>query len=232
MIAMIVKPIVAAGLQRRFVANGRIAIFSDTDSIVALQTILQRRPDVIAMDPTFAATTRGATLIAAVRSNANTAQADLRVLMIEERDEFARLLQEPTRSPEEALTSVSRPLDWCGTRRAPRYPIATEAPAAVNGEVSQLVNLSATGVQLISAGRLRPNQSFRLTLQDDEGEEARLNAIVMWCALQGSAAGPRYRAGAQFVEADHPMVGMYCNRYGKGPDRLFAVPEGAVCHAP
>jgi hypothetical protein len=231
MIAMILKPAVASALQRRFVANGRIAIFSDTDSIAALQTILQRRPDVIAMDPTFAATSRGATLIAGVRSNANTAEADLRVLMIEERDEFARLLQEPTRSPEEALTSVSRPLDWCGTRRAPRYPIATDAPAAVNGETSQLVNLSATGVQLISPGRLRPNQTFRLTLQDEDGE-ARLNAIVMWCALQGSAAGPRYRAGAQFVEADHPIVGMYCDRYGRTPDRLFAVPEGAVCYAP
>jgi hypothetical protein len=231
MIALILKPAVAYALQRRFVANGRIAIFSDTDSIAALQTILQRRPDVIAMDPTFAATTRGATLIAEVRSNANTAQADLRVLMIEERDEFARLLQEPTRSPEEALTSVSRPLDWCGTRRAPRYPMATDAPAAVNGETSQLVNLSATGVQLISPGRLRPNQTFRLTLQDEDGE-ARLNAIVMWCALQGSAAGPRYRAGAQFVESDHPVVSMYCDRYGRTPDRLFAVPEGAVCYAP
>jgi hypothetical protein len=229
MVAMIVKPSVAAGLQKRFAMNGRIAVFSDTDSLAALQAILSRLPDVIAIDASFAATSRGAALIAGVRADARASRADFRVLMIEEREEFARLLQEPTQSPEEAIASVSRPLDWCGTRRAARYPMA-DAPATVNGEPSQLVNLSATGVQLISPARLRPDQGFRLALQDDDGE-ARLHAVVMWCSLQGSAAGPKYRAGARFVEHGHRIVGVYCDRYGKSPDRLFAVPEGVACHA-
>jgi hypothetical protein len=222
-IVFVTRAEIASVLQKRFAGNRSIAIFQDSDALDAL-IILAHRPQAIALDPLFAATSRGATLIARVRASAELAATDLRVLSIDDRTTFIRLVHESATSPDAALSSLSRPLEWCGTRRAPRFALTADAQAVVNGEPSQLVNLSGTGVQLISPRRLRPTQRFRLTLLPDE-HEARLQAVVAWSTLQGSGAIPTYRAGAEFVDSDRQVIDAYCRRYGTSADQIFVIPH-------
>jgi hypothetical protein len=200
-----------------------VRIFRDSDAVRVSQVIVTSRPELIALDPLFAGTPRGATLIAKVRSDARLEMTEIRLLMVEEAAHVAALRDLSTTrqtSPATMIASLSRPLDWCGTRRAVRVPIAPDAPAAVNGEPTLLVNLSTSGVQVISAGRLRPAEGFRLTLSSDQ-LEVRMQAIVAWSMLQGSTAAPCYRAGASFVRCDERAIQAFCRRYGREADQLF-----------
>ena len=228
-IVVIGRPEIASPLRKQFAQNRNVAVFRDSESINALQTILTRPPEVIALDPLFAATSRGAMLIAQVKAAPGLASTEMRLLVVESRAGFVRLLRGSNPSPDVAICALSRPLDWCGTRRAQRFAIAADAPAAVNGEPSQLVNLSATGVQLVSPSRLRPTQGFRLTLSAED-REACLHAVVAWSTFEGFGVAAAYRAGAAFVDSDQLMIEEYCRRYGTSTDWIFVVPPD--CGAP
>lgn len=228
-IVVIGRPEIASPLRKRFAQNRNVAVFRDSEAITALQIILSRPPKIVALDPLFAATSRGATLIAHAKSNPDLALTDMRLLAIDSRAGFVRLLRGSDPSPDVAICALSLPLDWCGTRRAQRFTITGDAPAAVNGEPSRLVNLSATGVQLVSPSRLHPTQRFRLTLSAED-RETRLHAVVAWSNFEGFGAAAAYRAGAEFVDADQLMIEEYCQRYGTSTDQIFVVPPD--CRTP
>jgi hypothetical protein len=223
LIVIIGRPEIAAPIRKRFAQHRHVEVFRDSEAIVALQTITARPPKVIAVDPQFAATSRGAMLISHIRAAADLALCDTRLLTIDDRADFVRLLPDADPSPEIAICALSRPLDWCGTRRSQRFAIAPDARVTVNGEPVQIVNLSATGVQLVSTSRLRPTQGFKLTLSAED-REARLNAVVAWSTFEGLGASAAYRAGAKFVDSDPAVIEEYCRRYGTSGDRVFVVP--------
>jgi hypothetical protein len=226
MITIIARTEIAAGLKRRFASNQTLSVFRDSDALPALEAIVARPPQTVAIDPLFAGTARGATLIARIRSEATLSTAELRLLVIDDQpNKLAQALERCDGTFEEALSAHSRPLDWCGTRRAPRFPIVADARAVINGQPSQIVNLSTSGVQVISPGRLRPAQGFRLTLHDQE-QEVRLQAVVAWSTFQSSGQAPSYRAGAEFVDSNANLIEGFCARYGSAPDRTFVMPDG------
>jgi hypothetical protein len=225
MVTVIARAEVAAGLKRRFASNPSLEVFRDSEALRALDAIFLKPPHLVAIDPVFAATSRGATLIARLRAEASLAEADVRLLLVDDQPaRLAQVLEDSSGPFEEAVATHSRPLDWCGTRRAARFPILPQARAAVNGQPSQVVNLSASGVQVISPGRLRPTQNFKLTLLDDE-RELRLQAVVAWSTFQSAGSEPAYRAGAEFTSANPELIQDFCARYGSAPDRTFVVPE-------
>lgn len=230
MIVIIGGPQLAHALRKRFASNRSVALFSESGAFRAANEILTRRPRLIALDPAVVATPRGATLVARVRADAELATIDLRVLRIVERVTFGPerrfdipaptpVLDESESAIEEAVRSVSDPLAWSGIRRAARFALSPDAPAALNGEATQLVNLSATGVQLVSPSCLRPAETFHLTLRHQEGE-TRLQAIVAWCALQESSGVAGYRTGAEFLESDQAAIEAYCQLYGRNFERI------------
>jgi hypothetical protein len=224
MLILLARPEIASELQKRWAEDPDVRVFQDSDSLRAFKTIATLRPTIIALDPLFAGTGRGATLIARVKADETLAAADIRLLTIEGTGKSIEL-RDPAATPETVISCLSRQLDWCGTRRAARFPIGPEAPAVVNGEPGRLVNLSTTGVQIIFPSRLRPAQGFRLTLVNDE-LESRMQAVVAWSTLQGSGAAPSYRAGAEFVQSDRRAIEAYCERYGMDPDHLFVMRSG------
>lgn len=226
MTIIVARADIASALQRKWASERHVRIFRDADALWAFHTIATRCPTAIVLDPLFAGTSRGATLIAQVRADARLAGAEIRILIADDPAQIAAL-QDPAASVETVIASMSRLLDWCGTRRALRFPIEAEAPASLDGVPTQLVNLSITGVQLLSIGRLRPAQGFRLTLVDDD-LELRLQAIVAWCTLQGSTSAPSYRAGAAFLDSNQRAIEAFCRRYGKEPDQLFVAPAWAA----
>ena len=104
------------------------------------------------------------------------------------------------------------PLDQHGTRRAPRFKIAPNVDAVVDGNAAVLVDLSIVGAQAVSGGGLRPNQHVRVVLSDEAGA-IRFNATVAWAKFEMSGGGPRYRAGLDIVDADTAAIEAFCGRH-------------------
>lgn len=216
---VIARSEVAPALRKQLRSLSGAAVLADTDSLNALKVIARRRPAAVVLDPLFAATARGASLIAHVRADRHLAGVALRIL-VEDEAKMPVLLTTPVKSVRDALSSSSRPLERCGTRRAPRFPIAPEAGAQVDGHPSRLMNLSASGAQVLSELRLQPAQGVELTLIDERGETP-CRGHVAWSTLQGSASGMVYRAGLEFLDQDAEGVEAFCLRYGTTPDRVF-----------
>jgi hypothetical protein len=196
--------------QLRAQPNARI--FSETDFLVALDTIITDVPAVIALDPMFAATARGAALVARVKADPRLRAAEVRTLV---RDADHADAAVPSAEAETTAPILSsQPLDSCGTRRAPRYVMLGDVDAKVNGISGRLVNLSVTGSQMLAPLRLRPAEGIRLTIADDSSD-LKLSGTIAWVNLEIAAreGAQRYRFGVEFREADAEVLEQFCKRH-------------------
>ena len=209
--------------------NGEVLSFSDREALRALETIIERRPDVIALERLFAASPRGAALINRIKADPMLVDAEIRVVAHD--SDYLRVTR-PAGGGEgegEALdasgtggtavavvaappTVAAQKLDYRGTRRAPRYRMAGEQPIIVDGTEGRIVDISKIGVQLVSPGSLKPNQRVRLSLQDEKSL-MRFNGSIAWASFEIPAkVGPRYRAGIEFVEGDIAALEAFIKR--------------------
>jgi hypothetical protein len=106
-------------------------------------------------------------------------------------------------------------LDQRGTRRAPRVVMADDVPVLVDGKSAKVIDLSTVGAQVVSTAILKPNQSVRVTLRDDQAS-MQLNAAIAWASFEISPRGsPQYRAGISFVNGDNAAIDSFCARHRK-----------------
>ncbi len=191
--------------------GGEILAFTDADALRALETIMRRRPAIVALERAFAATPRGAALINRIRADPWLSRSDLRVISHE-----AEPLRTATPSAEASTvaiagppTTLDGPLDARGTRRAPRMPMATGTDVVVDGNAAALIDLSTVGAQVLSATTLKPNQRVRVTLSDDQGA-LRMNGTIAWATFE---IPHRYRAGIDFIDPDAAAIDAYARRH-------------------
>jgi PilZ domain-containing protein len=187
-------------------------IFSDADFLLALEIIINERPDVIALDPIFAATARGAALVARVKADPALRGAEVRTLV---GDGVGQpLVPSSAEGREGTAAMLSQQLDSYGTRGAPRFEMQADVEAKVNGTAGRLVNLSITGSQLLAPIRVRPAEGIRVTLSDDSSD-VRLAGIIAWVNLEiaARAAAQRYRFGVEFRDADRNLLESFCLRH-------------------
>ena len=202
--------------------------FSDADALRALEVITKRRPRLVTLERMFAATPRGAALIHRIKADPSLLESEIRVIAHD--TDYARVLPRqpgaraavvsgtapgaPKASAAAAPAgTVVEPLDQRGTRRAPRFRIAAKVDVMVDGNAATLVDLSAVGAQVVSAGVLKPNQRVRLGFTDVAGN-LRFNAAVAWAKFEiPSGGGPRYRAGLDFVDGNQVAIDAYCARH-------------------
>jgi hypothetical protein len=142
---------------------------------------------------------------------------DIRVLA-EDTDNVPLLLHTRGTAVETAVLKTSHPLDYCGTRLAPRFVVGEDVNVVVNGERGLLINVSATGAQVVAPVRLRPQEPLRLSLVDDTAE-VRLRAVVAWSVVEPARDALQYRAGVEFIDADAYTVDQFCVRHIVAPDR-------------
>jgi hypothetical protein len=201
--------------------------FADSEALHALEVITKRRPRLVTLERLFAATPRGAALIHRIKADPALLGSEIRVISHD--SDYSRVLPRPP-SPGGAAPSAAptggtaaataapvavpaAPLDQRGTRRAPRYRIAAKVEVQVDGNAATLVDLSTVGAQVVSAGVLKPNQRVRIAMTDTTGS-LRFNAGVAWAKFEiPPGSGPRYRAGLDFVDADHDAVDAFCARH-------------------
>ena len=195
---------------RSFEGESELLSFSDAEALRALEVISRRRPRLIALERTFAATPRGAALINRIKADPTLGNSEIRVVSSD--------AQEPTTIPAPAPAVPSAGptpalLDKRGTRRAPRFKVASHVDIAVDGNNAKLVDLSIVGAQVVSATVLKPNQKVRLTLSDDQAT-IRIAAIVAWASFEiPPKIGPRYRAGVDFLDGDAAAIDAFRTRH-------------------
>lgn len=212
---VIVTPEHLAAVKRRLADAKFFGVIGEPELLQVQDSFLSRPPDVLVMHSAFATTSRGATLIAALKSKGGANDTAIRVF-IEDDLKTPLLLSETTLSPHDALLETSRPLERSGTRQAARYPMGRRA-VAVNGESGQLIDLSISGAQVQLALRLRPLKIARLVIPDDSGD-LRLQGTVAWVIAVPATTGIHYRAGVEFVAPDQQRLAAFCERHGATPD--------------
>jgi archaeosine-15-forming tRNA-guanine transglycosylase len=209
-IVLVAPPEQLALLTERAQTSGaEVLAFSESDALLAVEAIASRRPNAVLIDGRFASTARGAALIHRVHNDPSLAECEVRIVSSES--------DAPRVAARTADRSASPALDRIGTRRSPRFKMGGSVSATVDGNSATLVDLSATGAQVVSRVVLKPNQRVRMTITD-EHRSVRFNATIAWASFEIPAkSGPHYRAGVEFVDADKDAIAAFCGKHQK-PD--------------
>ena len=214
-------------LQERLAGEGDLLPFADTEPIQALQAILEQRPSLIVLVRLFAATPRGAALINRIKTDPHLSNAEVRVMS--HTGDYSRQVSKPSkvdtslpanagaRSESSGGAAVATaepattPLDWHGTRRAPRYRVRPGVEIQVDGNPANVVDLSSVGVQVLSSTILRPNQKVRVSIPNDDFV-MRFRGAIAWAKFELPKPNdpPRYRAGVDFADADAAALDDFC----------------------
>jgi hypothetical protein len=168
--------------------------FSDADALKALEAITREKPPVVVLEKLFAATSRGAALIKRIKADPALSGCEIKIVAHDGTPLAAK-------KKKEGAVPAAAPLDQRGTRRAPRFTVATGIEVTIDGRPAALINVSVVGAQVVSPTILKPNQRVRMTLPDSEGP-IRLMAGVAWAAFEMPKSGPVYRAGIEFFDAE------------------------------
>jgi hypothetical protein len=186
--------------------------FTDAEALKALETISRERPQVVALEKLFAATSRGTALINRIKADPGLAACEIRIVTHETvaapsaaAATLAATLDIGAASAVLAAPAPLAPLDQRGTRRAPRTKVVDNVEVMIDGNPATLVDISVVGVQVVSVTILKPNQRVRLSLPD-AARPIRITAGVAWASFEMPKAGPRYRAGIEFFDAEADAV--------------------------
>lgn len=212
---VIVRPEHLVSVRKQLAAAEFMAVISEGDLLLMQDNLLAQPPEVLVLHSAFAATSRGASLVSALKAKPRDTGTAVRVF-IEDEVKSPLILLETALSPVEALLETSRPLDRAGTRQAARYPMDRRA-LSINGDPGQLIDLSVSGAQVQTAIRLRPLKVARLILPDATGD-LRLQGTVAWAIAVPSGGSIHYRAGVEFVNPDKKQLAMFCTVHGSAPD--------------
>jgi len=207
------------GLRERLKVEGEIVGFSDTEPIQALQAIMDQRPSLVVLERLFAATPRGAALINRIKSDPQLANAEVRVMS--HTGDYSRQVVKPSIVPAAqpvgagaqssstvATEDAPRPLDWHGTRRAPRFRLRGAVELQLDGNPAAIIDLSTVGAQVISPTVLRPNQKVRITVPNDDFV-LRFRGAIAWAKFElprPPVTAPQYRAGVEFTDGDATAI--------------------------
>ena len=157
-----------SALRAQLDAKPNARTLAEADFLRALEIIISDVPQLIVIDPEFAATARGAALVARVKTDPRLSGSEIRAFVTD--PESGAFLSAPFAMHTGNSPTVLQPVDRCGTRGATRFNMGRDAEVRVNGSSARLVNLSITGAQVLVPFRLRPSEEIRVTLIDDPKE--------------------------------------------------------------
>jgi len=195
--------------------------FTDAETPAALEAIITGRPDIVAIERLFAKKSRGAALINRIKADTSLETVEIRIVSADSGaakpagrgGSAAKDAKADGAEKGSTATAVAAPpaaLDQKGTRRAQRFKIIEGIEVLIDGNPAMLVDLSTVGAQVVSGSLLKPNQRVRLSFVEG-AKNVRFSAGVAWSAFELPKAGPRYRAGIEFFDADPDAVGRFCD---------------------
>jgi hypothetical protein len=115
--------------------------------------------------------------------------------------------EEPRERTLEPVRDNAREKTYSPARQARRLKKRDGLDVTVDGEESSLVDVSASGAQILSPLAMRPNRVLRLMLRAGERALA-CKARVMWARFEQArgAAAAHYRVGVKFTDVDQKTV--------------------------
>jgi len=197
-VILIAAPELIPALRER-VGEGGVLTFADSDPVRAMDAILADRPPIVALERLFAASPRGAALIARIKDDPSLDACEIRILSHDSRYQRVSPRKRDT-PPAKRAAKPAQAFDL-GTRRWPRFRIRESAAASVDGHASRLVDLSLGGVQLIGPESLRAKQKVAVRLGAAE-RALDVAGTVVWARVELSRRGPAARVGIQFTNPD------------------------------
>ena len=185
--------VLTAAQERVASLGGEIIGFNEAQAIEALETVVKRKPGVVAFERMFAITPRGAALINRIKADPKLAGIEVRVVSHD---------SDYTRVSPRHKSAAQKALDQRGTRRAVRFKMAPKTPIAIDGGAGSILDLSTIGAMIACTATLRPQQELKIVLTGASGN-LKFSAKVAWASFEiPPNSGPRYRAGIEFVDAD------------------------------
>ena len=156
----------------------------DLDGIV--QTILRDRATVV-VEQAVASSDPGHDFLRRLQWHPTFVDLDVRII---EGSELVGLMTSPPPAAEVAgmLAERAQPLEPLPYRSLGRIRVDSSIPILVKGTSTILVDLSPTGVAVISPVTLRPNQRVLLTLPEEDNR-AKIPGTVVWCAFELPRSG-------------------------------------------
>ena len=217
-VILVAAPDLVSALTARAGLTTEPLVFADSQPLQALVAITEQRPPLVVLERFFAATPRGAALINRIKADPTLLQTEIRVFAHD--TDYARVIPRdaeapphtPTTSPTAAPTPPEPPLDYRGTRRAPRISIRPGIKMNLDGHPTVLIDLSIIGAQIVSTTSLRPNQRLRVVLTDEEGK-IRIDATIVWATFEAPKGTVQYRAGVEFRETDTDRLDRFCTQH-------------------
>lgn len=207
--------------------NPELLAFTDIEALRALEVITTRRPPLVLLERKFRSSPRGAALINRIKADPSLVDTEIRIISPDGQTEAveppsavagvkstaeAKVAGHTVQVPAEA--QAASPLDYRGTRRAPRFRLLDSKEILVDGNRGTLIDLSTLGAQLVTATVLKPNQRVRISLADED-RPIRCTASVVWASFEiPRGSTPRYRAGLDFIEPDAGALDAFIRRHG------------------
>lgn len=202
---LIAAPELIPALRERVGEDEDILTFADSEPLRAMDAISAQRPNIVALERLFAASPRGAALIARIKADPSLDHSEIRVLS--HNTAYQRV--SPRRRTAGQSGGPGR-LDR-GTRRAPRFYMKEGVIVTIDEQTGRLIDLSVVGAQVVSPIPLKPKQPVALRLGHAGRPEA--SGTVVWAKLELTRTGPTYRAGIEFTRADGPEMADFCEAY-------------------
>jgi hypothetical protein len=202
-VILVAAPELIPALRERVGDGGAVLTFADSDPVRAMEAIVAERPPVVALERLFAASPRGAALIARIKDDPSLDASEIRILSHD--SEYQRI--SPRRRDTPAPKTASRPAQVFdrGTRRSPRFRVKGSAEATVDGQPARLVDLSLCGVQLVGPESLRARHPAAVALgAADQGLV--VAGTVVWARVELSRKGPAARVGIEFTDPDTAAI--------------------------
>jgi len=200
--------------------------FTDAEALRALEVITTRRPPLVLLERKFGSSPRGSALINRIKADPSLVDTEIRIIAP---DGHAEPVAPPSAAgkaksktdkvaghsvPVPSEAPAASPLDYRGTRRAPRVRLSDTKEILVDGNRGTLIDLSTLGAQLVTATVLKPNQRVRISLADED-RPIRCSATVVWASFEiPRGSTPRYRAGVDFIEPDAGALDAFIRRHG------------------
>jgi hypothetical protein len=188
--------------------RGRVLYFSDSNLASAFESVRAHEPGVVALEGHFAHTPAGLAFAERLQ-NAAPAGLDVQLIMF---TNGAWSVTPLSSTP--AVTAAPA----INTRRVPRFPVVAPLALKIDGQQTNLIDMSIMGAQVLSTPALRPSQKLKITLPDEGDSLLSVSAFVAWSAfeLPSNAARPHYRAGMEFTDAAVQALEAFCKRHCGG----------------
>ncbi len=202
--------------------GGELTTCPDTDIPAAIDRVLAVKPDRVALERLFAATSRGAALLSRLKADPALAHAEFRIVS-HDSDYWRVSPRRPGARRRDAAGGVARGDQRRAAARSARH--AARRAAGDSGRASRCWSMAArpgwwtcrpSAARCCRAAVLKPNQRVRVSMVDGR-VTLRCQATIIWARFELSRGdlGPRYRAGLEFSAPTPTAIAEYARRHQK-----------------